>query len=48
MAIVGLLTWLILTYVPMPAEFKKIVLAIAVFATVLWLLNGFGFFVYLR
>ncbi len=42
LAIVGFLLWLILTYIPMPAPFKQVILVIVVIAVVLWLLNGFG------
>lgn len=42
--LVGMLCWLTLTYIPMPDPFPQIVKAIAVIATVLWLLCGFGLF----
>jgi hypothetical protein len=42
LAIIGFLLWLVLTYVPMPEPFKRIILIIVVFAVVLWLLYGFG------
>lgn len=42
LAIVGFLLWLIVTYIPMPAPFKQIIMVIIVIAVVLWLLNGFG------
>jgi hypothetical protein len=42
LAIIGFLLWLVLTYIPMPEPFKRIILIIVVFAVVLWLLYGFG------
>ena len=42
LAVIGFLMWLLLTYVPMPEPFKKIIVVIVVFAVVLWLLYGFG------
>jgi hypothetical protein len=40
--VVGVLLWLVNTYVPMQATIKKILNAVVVIAVVLWLLNGFG------
>lgn len=42
LAIVGVLLWLVLTYIPMPAPFKTIITAVAVIAVVLWLLQVTG------
>jgi len=42
LAIIGFLMYLLLTYVPMPEPFKKIIMIIVIFAVVLWLLYGFG------
>jgi hypothetical protein len=43
-AIVGVLVGLLITLVSMPAIFKQIILVVAVFAVVFWLLEGFGLF----
>jgi len=40
--VVGVLLWLVNTYIPMQATIKKILNAVVVIAVVLWLLNGFG------
>lgn len=40
--VVGVLLWLINTYIPMQATIKKILNAVVVIAVVLWLLYGFG------
>jgi hypothetical protein len=42
LAIVGFLLWLVLTYIPMPDPFKKVIMVVVVIAVILWLLNGFG------
>ncbi len=42
LAVVGFILWLILTYIPMPAPFKQVLLVVVVIALILWLLNGFG------
>lgn len=41
-AVVGLIVWLITTYIPMNDTFKKIIIAVAVILVVLYLLNAFG------
>ena len=43
-AVVGVLVWLVTTYVPMNPPFPRIIQAVAVIATVLWLLASFGIF----
>ena len=48
LAVVGVLLWLINTYVPMDANIKKILNVVAIIAVILWLLNVFGVFGYLR
>ena len=40
--IVGVLLWLVNSYIPMQATVKKILNAVVVIALVLWLLNVFG------
>lgn len=44
LVVVGVLLWLVNTYVPMDGKIKQILNAVAVIATVLWLLNVFGLF----
>ena len=48
LAVVGVLLWLINTYLPMDVKIKKIINIVAVICIVLWLLNVFGVFGYLR
>ena len=43
-AITGLLCWLVITFIPMPEPFHKIIIAVAVISIILWLLAGFGIF----
>lgn len=40
--VVGVILWLINTYVPMDGKIKAILNAVVVIAVVLWLLQGFG------
>jgi len=40
--VVGVLLWLVNTYIPMAGSIKKILNAVVVIVVVLWLLNAFG------
>ena len=40
--VIGVLLWLVNTYVPMDAKIKNIMNAVIVIAVVLWLLQAFG------
>ena len=40
--VVGVLLWLVNSYIPMDGTIKKILNAVVVIAVVLWLLNAFG------
>jgi len=40
--VVGVLLWLVNSYIPMAGSIKKILNAVVVIAVVLWLLNAFG------
>jgi hypothetical protein len=40
--VVGVLLWLINTYIPMDAKIKKLLNIVVVIGVVLWLLNVFG------
>ena len=40
--VIGVLLWLVTTYIPMNDTIKKLLIAVVVIMTVLWLLNGFG------
>jgi hypothetical protein len=41
LAIIGLLVYLIVTYIPMPQPFKIVIYAVAAIALILWLLRHF-------
>jgi len=41
LAIVGLIVWLIVTYIPMPPPFKIVIYAVAAIALILWLLRSY-------
>lgn len=40
--VVGVLLWLVNTYIPMEAMMKRILNIVVIVAVVLWLLNAFG------
>jgi hypothetical protein len=42
LVVVGVLLWLVNTYIPMDGKIKKIINIVVVVAVVLWLLNVFG------
>jgi hypothetical protein len=42
LCVVGLLLWLVTTYLPLAPPFKSIITAVVVIATVLWLLSVTG------
>ena len=42
LVVVGVLLWLVNTYIPMDGKIKKIVNIVVVIAVVLWLLSAFG------
>ncbi|MCL5096043.1 MAG: hypothetical protein M1608_00605 [Candidatus Omnitrophica bacterium] len=46
--IVGVLLWLVNTYIPMDGKIKKIINIVVVVAVILWLLNVFGVWDHLR
>jgi hypothetical protein len=46
--VVGVLLWLVNTYIPMDGKIKKIINIVVVVAVVLWLLNVFGVLGHLR
>jgi hypothetical protein len=45
--VVGVLLWLVNTYIPMDAKIKRLLNVVAVVASVLWVVNAFGLFGYL-
>jgi UDP-N-acetylmuramyl pentapeptide phosphotransferase/UDP-N-acetylglucosamine-1-phosphate transferase len=42
LVVVGVVLWLINTYIPMQSTIKKILNAVVVIVVILWLLNVFG------
>ena len=44
MIVVGVLLWLVNTYIPMDAKIKRIMNIVVVIALILWLLKVFGLF----
>jgi len=42
LVVVGVLLWLVNTYIPMDGKIKNILNAVVVIAVVLWLLQAFG------
>jgi hypothetical protein len=45
--VVGVLLWMVNTYIPMDAKIKRILNVVAVIGVVLWVLNVFGLFSHL-
>lgn len=43
LAIIGFLTWLVVTYIPMPAPLPTVIIVIVVIFVVLYLLRVVGF-----
>ncbi len=43
LALFGLLVYLVVTYIPMPAPFQQIIIVIAVICLILYLAKLFGF-----
>lgn len=41
-AIIGVIVWFIVTYLPMPEPFKKGIVVISVILVILYVLNAFG------
>jgi Flp pilus assembly protein TadB len=41
---VGVILWAVNTYIPMPANYKKLLNIVAIICTVLWVLDLFGVF----
>ncbi len=41
-AVIGVVVWLITTYIPMPQPFKSAILVVAIVAVLLVILNAFG------
>ena len=40
LVVLGFCLWVLLTYVPMPAPVKQVILAVVAIAVVLWVLNA--------
>jgi len=45
--VIGLLLWLVNTYIPMDAKIKQILNIVAIIAVIIWLLKAFGILAYL-
>ncbi len=44
LALIGFLVWVLITYVPMPEAFRRLIIVVVVIAVVLWLLRWVGVF----
>jgi hypothetical protein len=42
LVVVGVILWLVNSYIPMQATIKKILNVVVIIAVILWLLNAFG------
>ena len=45
--VVGVLLWIVNTFIPMDRQIRKILNLVVVIALIIWLLKVFGLFVYL-
>jgi hypothetical protein len=43
-ALIGVVCWILIAFVPMPEPFPKLVIGAGVILTLLWLLRAFGVF----
>jgi hypothetical protein len=41
-ALIGVVVWLIVTYIPMPAQFKTLIIVVAVLLVVIWIIQLTG------
>lgn len=42
LALVGFLTWVVITYVPMPDLFKRLIVIVVVIVVIVWLVRYLG------
>ncbi len=42
LALVGFVVWLIITYIPMPDLFKKVLMVVLAVLVILWLISAIG------
>jgi hypothetical protein len=40
LALIGFLLWLIITYIPMPEPFPKVIVVVTIVIIILWILNN--------
>jgi hypothetical protein len=45
LVVIGFVLWILVTYVPMPDPYRKVLIAIVILLVVLWLLRVTGLFV---
>lgn len=43
LALVGFVVWLIVTYIPMPDVFQKVIIVVVIILMVLYIMSVFGF-----
>ena len=43
LAVIGLIVWLVTTYIPMSPAFRRIIIVVAIIVVVVFLLQVFGF-----
>jgi hypothetical protein len=41
-AVIGIVVWFLITYVPMPPAFKTLIVVIAVLVVLIWLISELG------
>ena len=44
LALIGFLLWVVITYIPMPEPFKRVIVVVVLVIVVVWLLRYLGVF----
>lgn len=43
LAVVGMIVWAVVTYIPMPDGFRKVIIVVAIVCVAIYVLYAFGF-----
>ena len=42
LAVVGFVLWLVITYIPMPIPFQRVIIAVVIIIVLIWLIRHLG------